>query len=192
MFITARSFASLLLLSACCLVPVAKADTFAFTINATEPSQTGVYLTSSGTLTTTPDATVAGALDITGITGTVNGVAITGTVPSTYTMQTVTFPDTFDFTYDNLLFPSASVAFDSNGLAFTDANGVDYNVADAPLGLSYESFNGNISFDQQTYFAPTVDVTLADQIAVTPEPSSLLLLGTGLLGMTALLRRRIA
>ena len=192
MHLSARSSAFFLLVSSCCVAPVvAKADTFSFAIDATQPSQVGVYLTSSGTLTATPDASVAGAFDVTSITGTVNNVAIAGLVTSP--APTVTFPDTFTLTYDNLLFPSAAAPFDIDGLAFTDANGVDYNIFDIPgSGLAYESFDGNISFDQQTIFNPAVNVTLTDETAVTPEPSSLLLLGTGLLGMTVLLRRRIA
>ena len=193
-----------LLAFSCLLRPaVAKADTYNFTID-------GGGLTSSGTFTVANSA-VNGAQQITGITGSVNNqaitgdsgdIAITGLAPITSTpYSTITFdtgldngmPSSFDFTYDNLLFPDASEPFDGYGLGFEAADGVYYNIAFDTLtnGLVYEAFNTNLSFDQRTFDPPSVSVTLTDINAVTPEPSSLLLLGTGLLAGTMFWRRRL-
>ena len=184
----ARLFASAaaLLVTSCFLAPhSAKADSFLFTISS--PTVNG-----SGKLVTAPDASIAGAQDIQNISGTLNGVAIEGTVPSDFTPTTITFADTFYYTFDNLLHPNdPSDPFDQNGLGFETVDGVQYNIGTDPMrGLLYEAFNGVIQFDQQTYQGASVNFTLT-QASVTPEPSSIALMGTGLLLTATLLRRRI-
>lgn len=190
-----RFVTSATLLAFSCLTPVlSKADTFNFSL-------TGPGLSSTGTLTTQADPTLAGIQDIIGITGTISDLAahntstvynITGLAPG-HTVNTINFADTFSVTYDNQINLSSPGLFDIYGLAFQDSTGVFYNVATDPvLGILYEEFTGDLPTDQRTYGGVPVTFALSASTAVTPEPSSLLLLGTGLIGVAGAFKRRLA
>ncbi len=163
------------------------ADSFTFTVSGA----TGVL--GSGTLTTAAPADGGAAQDILAIDGTFEGTAIQGLVPGNFAATApgeVTFPDTFYFTYDNLLSPGQNDPLDDAGLAFTTTDGTFFNLATDPTrGLVYESFQGNLPFDQRTFQGVPVSLALA-ATGVTPEPSSIALLGTGLLVTAGVLRRR--
>jgi hypothetical protein len=65
-------------------------------------------------------------------------------------------------------------------------NGGQYTIT-----LSNETFNGGVfGLDPCPKHGATVDATITYDVAPTPEPSSMMLLGTGLLGGIAWLRRR--
>jgi hypothetical protein len=173
------------------------------TLTAT-PGQNGAELVTgiTGTITTTAP----------GANSTPDQQTIAAILPlGTNGIGTQSFADTFSFQYDNLLFPDSTVSdgvagdFDGYGLGFyTDdpatngdvyynlATGVDTGNPANPFsesGTLLEAFNGNLPFDQATYVPVSLDFTLTPS-SVTPEPSAMLLFGTGLLASAGMLRRR--
>lgn len=129
----------------------------------------------SGTLTTTANAN--GSYTITGITGT-GVIGLISTNPGF-------------FGNDNLLFPTASRLVNVNGFAFTEAApGLTISVNIFSTVSGYEA----ITLDSDGDFNDTpVTFTLAPTAAPTPEPSSLLLLGSGVLATVATrIRRRLS
>lgn len=144
---------------------VARADTFTYNL----VGGSGIF-TGSGTITTSPTGT-PGADLITAITGT----GVTGLIA----------PGNYDGN-DNLFLPASASLLDSLGFAFTAMNGPD------TFSVNLHSVGGNYfaTFTDEDNFTGTVPVQFSSA-AVTPEPSTFLLLGTGLLGLAFLMRKKI-
>ncbi len=158
-------FASLALLASLAVSASAHASTFEF-------SYTGVGVISTGTITTSNTA-VNGYYTVTGLTGTQDGLKMTLLAPDTFAGN------------DNLL-SLTTPYLDVHGISFV-AGGIDYNLYATAAGVVRECVlcTGHPNIDGEV-----IRFSVAPTVAPTPEPGSLALFGTGLLGAVGVVRRR--
>lgn len=176
----------------------ARADEFSFSFSGPDVSHSNEFsFSGSGTLY----ATYSGALnvwDISYISGTVTTETYTGrfTAPdsTTYNIGGLLPTGTFG-NNDNILYAPPGISFsgadyfDTDGVSFSLVGGSDVNLDTAyfivfPYNQGTDGTQSESVTEQICWQGP------GDPPAATPEPGSLALLGTSILGGAGLVRRR--
>jgi hypothetical protein len=165
----------------------ALADTFNFSFG-----DAGDAFYGSGVLTGTSIG--SGQFLIDGVTGTTTYSNFSGSHSSTISgiYAPGTFPTgLFQSPNDNVLYFPASYGFTDT---YFDLNGLSYKLSD---GTGVNLFFSNNQFIGKTFFGQSLGTESFQHITITnasqvPEPNSLALLGTGVLGLAGVIRRKFA
>ena len=169
-------FVLFVLASALTMAPAAMATSFNFSVS-------GVGFTGSGELIGNSQG--VGLTNVTGGAFTINGQSATIIVdPTPGQMSTYAAGDGYQFDYDDLVSANSGSRLDVDGLLF-DSNGALINLWEVD-GVYYWNEWSNGQWDSPPSESEG-GLAIYAAITPTPEPSSLMLLGTGLLLMASLL-----
>ncbi|WP_309606899.1 PEPxxWA-CTERM sorting domain-containing protein [Phenylobacterium sp.] len=179
----------------CAALALAAGRAQAATWIVTYASAGGAPLSASLTVQTADTLDAVGGLDITGVTGAVDGDAVTGLILNPGQPFAHLSADGL-FIYDNVLFATGAPVFSNPGLFFSGASGSEYNLF-SDNASTYELYRARSGTGYLAHSRGAVTLARAGLISTfgagggaVPEPAAwaLTILGLGAVG--AVMRRR--